>query len=139
MCGHFAFLQRVELFELFQAERKDVVIQRSRCTTEQFVELRLITGDVPFHDRDGAANVPSRLSFNPDISIADKKVQPSAVSPAIQRLVTPDAAAAVKPKHHGADESHQCAFARLVGAVKDVQSRTQFIPRPIVPYAKAID
>src|SRR5688572_11801528 len=115
-------LQRMKLLEFFEAKSEDVVIERSCRAAEQPFEFDVTARRIPVVDGDDTADMLAGLAFDSNRSSVDGDVQPAAVSPAIQRLVSARLAASIQPKKHGPDERHQRALSCFVGTMEDVQS-----------------
>src|ERR1041384_4489778 len=120
MCRDFGVLEGVKLFKFFQAESKNVVIERLGGAAQYSLQCGFISRCFTRIYIDGTTHVPPRPALDPQASIADKKIEPAAVRSAIERLVSLRAASFFKPKEHRTNESHQGAFSRLVWTMKHV-------------------
>src|SRR5712692_5451076 len=107
----------MKLLKFFEAESKNVVIQRLRRTAKKPFECRLITYGVACINSNSAAHVAAGFTFNPQAGVGDQKIEPAAVRAAIQWLVSLRASSLLEAEEHGANEGHEGALAGFVRPV----------------------
>src|SRR5579884_2499267 len=139
MRRHFVFLERMKLFQLFQSEREDVVIQRAGGAAQQFLEVFFVARLIPFVQQNGATNMPSRFSFETNLTVLNIQFEPAAMSAAVERLVAADASTPIETKEHCTNEGHERTFAGFIRPKEDVQAGGQRFPIAIGPNAESVD
>src|SRR5262245_42996197 len=137
--GDFVILQRMEVFQLLQAKSENIVEERTGGAAEKAFELGFGAGGIAIIDRDGAPNVPAGLALDPDSPALNFEIQPATMGAPIQRFVAAGGAAFVEAEQNGAYESHERAFTRLIGSMKNIHSRGKRVPCGVVPDAEPID
>src|SRR5262245_48357158 len=79
----FAFLQRVKLLQLFQAECKNIVVQRLRRAAQQTIERALVACSVSRVNAHDSTHVAARLPLQAYRSVPNHEVQMTAVRSAL--------------------------------------------------------
>ena len=100
VCGNLTLLKRVELLELLEAKRKNVVIERLGSSVEKPLQRRLVACAVAHINCDRATHLPSGFAFDAKPGIARNEVQPPAMHSTFQGFVSPRASAFFKPEQH---------------------------------------
>ena len=115
-----AVLQSMELFELFESEGKNVVIERLGRASEKPFERRFVAGSISGINGHCAPRMAPGFALNPKLRAAAHQIHPASVGSTVHRFVTFGASTLLESEQHRTNERHESALACFIWAEKNI-------------------